>query len=302
MQGLSLSDSPVKKIMNDILEILKDSAIDTLKLIPFLFVTYLLMEYIEHKMSEKTQAAVSRAGKYGPLIGGLLGIVPQCGFSASAASLYSGRIISLGTLLAVFLSTSDEMLPILISKQAGAGRIAEILIIKAVCAVILGFAADIVMKMLRREKTEIDIHCICEDDNCHCEEDGILKSAVKHTLQITTFIFIVSLALDTVMAFLGEDRLSEVFVSAPVLGCAVSSLVGLIPNCAASVVITELYLSGIISAGAMIAGQLTGSGIGLLVLFRTNKHHRKENIGIAFLLYLTGVVIGSVIEFAGISI
>ena len=245
--------------MNDIIEILRDSVLDTLKLIPFLFATYLLMEYIEHKMSDKTQAAVSRAGKFGPLIGGLLGVVPQCGFSASAASLYSGRIISLGTLLAVFLSTSDEMLPIFISEKVSPGRIIEILIIKVITAVIFGAAADIVARMLHREKAGIDVHCICEDDNCHCEEDGILKSAVKHTLQITLFIFIVSLALDTVFRFLGEDRLSEVFVSVPVLGCVISSLVGLIPNCAASVVITELYLSGIISSGAMIAGLLAAA-------------------------------------------
>ncbi len=288
--------------MNDIIDILKDSVIDTLKLVPFLFVTYLLMEYLEHKMSEKTQAAVSKAGRYGPVIGGILGIIPQCGFSASAASLYSGRIISLGTLLAVFLSTSDEMLPIFISEKVGAAKIIEILLIKAVTAVIIGIAADIIVRMFRHEPTGIDIHCICEDDNCNCEEDGILKSAVKHTLQITLFIFIVSLALDTVMRFLGEDRLSEVFVSVPVLGCVISSLVGLIPNCAASVVITELYISGIISAGAMISGLLTGSGIGLLVLFRTNKHRKKENIKIAFILLITGTVIGSIMEFMGISV
>ncbi len=288
--------------MNDIIEILKDTVIDTLRLIPFLFATYFVMEYIEHKMSDKTEAAVRKAGKFGPLIGGLLGIVPQCGFSASAASLYSGGIISTGTLLAVFLSTSDEMLPIFISKQAGVWRIIEILLIKAVTAVIIGFAADIIIKMLRHGNSRIDIHCICEDDNCNCDEDGIFKSAVKHTLQITLFIFIVSLALDTVIRFLGEDRLSEVFVSVPVLGCIISSLVGLIPNCAASVVITELYLSGIISAGAMISGLLTGSGIGLLILFRTNRHNKAENFKITAILLLSGVAVGSMIEFMGISV
>ena len=288
--------------MADILDILKDSLIDTAKLIPFLFATYLLMEFIEHKTSEKSRAAIGRAGKFGPVIGGILGIVPQCGFSASAASLYSGRIITAGTLIAVFLSTSDEMLPIFISERAAPSAIIEILAIKAVVAVIIGIGIDIIIRMAHKGKKELDIHCLCEDEHCHCDEDGIFKSAVKHTLQITLFIFIATLLLDTAIHFLGEERLSKIFVDVPVAGCAVSALVGLIPNCAASVVITELYLSGIIRAGAMIAGLLTGSGIGILVLFRTNKHHIKENLPIMFTLWVSGVVIGSIIELIGISI
>lgn len=288
--------------MDGLIDILKDSVLDTAKLIPFLFATYLLMEFIEHKTSEKSRAAIGRAGKFGPVIGGVLGIVPQCGFSASAASLYSGRIITVGTLIAVFLSTSDEMLPICISERVAPSVIIEILAIKAVVAVIIGIGADIIIGMMHRDKRELDIHCLCEEEHCHCDEDGIFKSALKHTLQITLFIFIVTLLLDAAIHFLGEERLSKVFVDVPVIGCAVSALVGLIPNCAASVVITELYLSGIIKAGAMIAGLLTGSGIGILVLFRTNKHHIRENLAILFTLYVSGVVIGSIIELMGINI
>lgn len=287
--------------LTDILDILKDSLIDTAKLIPFLFATYLLMEFIEHKTSDKSKAAIGRAGKFGPVIGGILGIIPQCGFSASAASLYSGRIITAGTLIAVFLSTSDEMLPICISERVAPSIIIEILAIKAVVAIIIGIGIDIIIRMAHKDKQELDIHCLCEDEHCHCDEDGIFKSAIKHTLQITLFIFIATLLLGTAIHFLGEERLSKIFVDVPVAGCAISALVGLIPNCAASVVITELYLSGIIKAGAMIAGLLTGSGIGILVLFRTNKHHLKENLAIVFTLFISGVIIGSLIEFIGIN-
>ena len=259
------------------------------------------MEFIEHKTSEKSKTAIGKAGKFGPVIGGLLGIIPQCGFSASAASLYSGRIITAGTLIAVFLSTSDEMLPICISERVAPSVTIEILVIKAVTAIIIGIGIDVIIRMAHKDKP-LDIHCLCEDEHCHCDEDSIFKSAVKHTLQITLFIFIATLLLDTAIHFLGEERLSKIFVDVPVAGCAISALVGLIPNCAASVVITELYLSGIIKAGAMIAGLLTGSGIGILILFRTNKHHLRENLAIVFTLYVSGVVIGSLIELMGMNI
>ena len=288
--------------MTDIIEILKDSVTDTARLIPFLFATYLLMEFIEHKTSEKSKAAIGKAGRFGPVIGGLLGIMPQCGFSASAASLYAGRIISVGTVIAVFLSTSDEMLPILISEKVSPRVIIEILAIKAASGIIIGIAADIIHRIAKKGDCAPDIHCICEDEHCHCEDGGIIKPAVKHTLQITLFIFIATVILDTVIHFTGEEKLAGIFVNIPVVGCAVSALVGLIPNCAASVVITELYLSGIINTGAMISGLLTGCGIGLLVLFRTNKRNIRENIGITAILWISGVVIGSVIQLMGITV
>ena len=282
--------------------ILLDTLADTLKLIPFLFLTYLLMEFIEHRMGEKSEESIRKAGRFGPLIGGLLGLVPQCGFSASAASLYSGGLISAGTLLAVFLSTSDEMLPIFISKQIGLSAIIHVLLIKLVIAVIFGFAADIVIKIIRGGNSERQIKSICEEGNCNCEEHGIFRSALHHTLNIGAFILVITFILNTAVYFIGEDSLGRLFVDAPVAGCAVASLVGLIPNCAASVVITELYLNGIIGAGALISGLLTGCGIGLLVLFRTNKHSIKGNLAFLLALYAVGFVMGNIADLIGIII
>lgn len=280
-------------------EVLLDTLLDTLKLLPFLFLTYLLMEFIEHKTSDKTEETIRRAGKFGPVLGGILGIVPQCGFSASASSLYSGRIISLGTLVAIFLSTSDEMLPVCISEKVNWSVIAEILIIKMAVGIIVGLAVDLIIRISRKEEKPVEIHSICEHDHCHCE-DGIAKSALIHTAQIIAFIFVISLVLNTVIWFVGEDKIGKIFLNIPVLGCAASALVGLIPNCAASVVITELYLAGVISSGAMLSGLLTGCGIGLLVLFRTNKNV-KENLKITAIMYFSGVIIGSVAELIGLS-
>ncbi len=289
------------------LDVLIDTLLDFLKLIPFLFLTYLLMEFIEHKTSEKAEQSIQKAGWFGPLLGGVLGVVPQCGFSASAASLYSGRIISLGTLAAIFLSTSDEMLPVCMGhlsdmESAGltASVIAKILLTKAIAGIVLGTIIDLVMRALKKGKKNVEIHCLCEQDNCHCEQENIFKSALHHTVKIAVFILVITFALNTVIYFIGEDNLGKLFVDVPVLGCAVASLVGLIPNCAASVVITELFLQGIISTGAMLSGLLTGAGIGLLVLFRLNKN-KKENFGILFLVYFLGVAVGSCFELLGIS-
>lgn len=282
------------------LDTLIDTLLDTLKLIPFLFLTYLLMEFVEHKTSEKAGNIIRRAGKFGPLLGGIMGMVPQCGFSASAAGLYSGGLISLGTMVAIFLSTSDEMLPIFLSEQVEASLIGKVLLTKVIIAVIFGFAVDIALKLAKKSKKEIEIHSICEHDHCHCEEGGIFKSAVHHSLHIIIFIFLVSLVLNFVIYFIGEENIGKLFVDVPVLGCAISCLVGLIPNCAASVVITELYLEGIISSAALISGLLTGCGIGILVLFRTNKNV-KENIGITVLMYFLGLVAGIVAEISGIT-
>lgn len=280
------------------LDTLSDTVLDTLKLIPFLLLTYLFMEFIEHKTSEKAEETIKKAGKFGPVLGGILGIVPQCGFSASAASLYSGRLISLGSLVAIFLSTSDEMLPVFISNQVDPKVIGRILLVKALTAIVIGLVIDLIMSFLQKEKKEVEIHSICEHDHCHCE-NGIFKSALHHTVSITLFIFIISLAINIVIFFIGEDSIGKLFLDIPVLGCAVSALVGLIPNCAASVVITELYLSGVISSAAMISGLLTGCGIGILVLFRTNKNI-KENLGITLLMYLLGVAAGIIFELTNV--
>ena len=271
------------------LQVAKESLIDTVKLIPFLFLAYLAMEYLEHRTGEKARTLIRRAGRTGPVIGGLLGVVPQCGFSAAASNLYAGRVISLGTLMAVYLSTSDEMLPILISEQAPGELILAILLAKAVIGTAAGLIVDMAAKKERAEQRD-HIHDICEQEHCCCEK-GIVRSAAAHTVRITVFILLVTFALDLILYFAGENALADLVLNRPVLGPLLSGIVGLIPNCAGSVAITQLYLSGAMSLGAALAGLLTGSGVGLLVLFRVN-HNRRENLKILGLLYGIGVLAG----------
>lgn len=354
---------------------------DTLKLVPFLFVTYLAMEALEHYASSKSIAAVRRAGTAGPIIGALLGVVPQCGFSAAAATLYSARVITLGTLFAVFLSTSDEMLPIMIAAQAPVGFIAEVLAIKALCGLIAGFAIDVVLRLRHHAAEAMRIHDLCERDHCGCDDENdvpsalfdacqkheesaanriddwgaeysneeergaelacasderhecnhahgydrdhahgydrghdhsrdhvharsfgaIAKSSLVHTLQVTLFIFLVSLALEIVIDGVGEDALASFISANSNLSVVVSAIVGLIPNCAASIVLTELYLEGALSTGAMLAGLLVSAGVGLLVLFRANRPMR-ENFLIAAGLVACGVVFGFIVGVFGIAL
>ena len=272
---------------------------DSVKLLPFLFSTYLLMELLEHTTGGKVQNKIKNAGKVGPLWGGLLGIMPQCGFSAAAASLYAGRVITVGTLLAVFLSTSDEMLPIFISESVAPATIIKILGAKVCIAIISGFLAELVyVNVFKKKEKDMDIHVVCEEEHCSCE-DGVLKSALKHTLKIFVYILLITFILTLVIEMIGEDHLAVVFQNIPVVGEMIAALVGLIPNCASSVVITELYLSGIIGAGAMMSGLLVNAGVGLLVLFRLNRNW-KQNAGIMAALYGFGVVWGVIIELLGI--
>lgn len=284
------------------IEVIEDTLIDALKLVPFLFLTYLLMEYLEHKTGDKTKEVIKKSGKLGPLFGAILGIVPQCGFSAAAASLYSGRVITMGTLIAVFLSTSDEMLPILISEAAPISLIVQVLLIKLVIGAIAGFIIDAVRGLIikrkkvsnKEEEAEEAIGHMCEHDHCDCEH-GIIKSSIKHTLNILIFIIIITFILNTIVHFIGEENISNAIASVPFVGILVSALFGFIPNCAGSVIITELYLSNLISLGSMMAGLLVGSGIGILVLFKSNKH-MKQNLTIAGLLYLIGILSGLIID------
>jgi hypothetical protein len=277
------------------LEVLLETIVDSIKLLPFLFLAYLLIEFIENKAQEKTTKAIEKSGKYGPIIGALLGIIPQCGFSAAAANLYVGRVITLGTLISIFLSTSDEMLPVLISKAAPIGIIIEILLIKIFIGMVCGIVIDLLIKHKEADKKE-EIHKLCHDEHCHCEESGIFKSSIKHTLQIFVYIFIVSLILNYAIHYIGEERLASLILNIPILGTIISGLIGLIPNCASSVILTELYLENILSIGAMIAGLLVNSGIGVLVLFKVNKN-LKENITILGILYIIGIVSGILIDF-----
>lgn len=278
------------------LDVIADSFIDSIRILPFLFAAYLIMEYLEHKAGDRMQAAIRGAGKGGPIIGGILGIFPQCGFSAAASNLYAGRIITVGTLIAVFLSTSDEMLPIMISANAGAETIIKILAVKVVVAALAGFAIDCIF---RKREENIQVEHLCEQHQCHCE-NGIWKSALHHTVEIFLYILIISLVLNLLIAWIGEDVLSGVILNRPVVGAVIAGIVGLIPNCAASVIITQLYLSGVLNAGAMIAGLLSGTGVGLLVLLRVNDN-RRENLGLIGLLYVIGVLSGIVVEFLGIT-
>lgn len=277
-------------------EILMDTVIDTAKLIPFLFLTYLAMEYLENKAGEKTVGMLLGAGKKGPVIGGILGVVPQCGFSAAAANLYSGGVITVGTMIAVFLSTSDEMLPILISERAHMKTILGILGAKIVVGVIAGIVVDMVVRMLNGGSQKgLHIHEICERDNCHCEEGSILKSALIHSMQIVIFIFLFSFALNAVVEWIGMARIIRAVSAYPVLSIFIAGLIGLIPNCASSIAITTLYLEGVLSAGSMFTGLLACAGIGLLVLLKTNKGWKK-NLTIVGGLYGISVICGIIVE------
>lgn len=281
--------------------VLEHSVADTLYIIPFLFVTYLAMEWLEHKTGGRAQAAIQRAGAAGPVVGAVVGAVPQCGFSAAAATLWAGRVITLGTLFAVFLSTSDEMLPIFLAEQVPFDVILKIIGAKIVIGMVMGFIVDAALRIARRIDAPLHIHELCEHDHCHCHdgEGGILKSAVKHTLQVTVFIFVITIVLNAVLEVVGEDVLAEFLAANPALSVFGSALVGLVPNCAASVVIAQLYVEGVLGSGAMLAGLLVSAGVGLLVLVRTNRH-LKENIAIIVALYAMGVIWGLLANALGI--
>ena len=281
------------------LEIIEDTLIDSIKLIPFLFITYLIMEYIEHKTKDKTKEAIKKSGKFGPLIGGVLGIVPQCGFSVSATNLYAARVITLGTLIAVYLSTSDEMLPIFISEAVPITTILKILGIKLLIGVIAGFIIDFVIRLVNKGKQEKEkIIDLCEKEHCHCE-NGIVKSALKHTINIFIFILLFTFILNIIIYLIGEETIAGFLTNQPILGPVIAGIIGLIPNCASSVLLTQMYLENVISAATMISGLLVGAGVGLAVLFKTNKGI-KQNLKITALLYVIGVVSGILIELIGI--
>ncbi len=319
--------------MNEIMHIAEHvaehSVADTLYLIPFLWVTYLAMEWLEHKTGERTQNAIRHAGAAGPIVGAFLGVVPQCGFSAVAATLYAGRVITLGTLFAVFLSTSDEMLPIFLAEAVPGNTILSIMGAKVVIGMVMGFVVDAVLRLARRDKDRLRIHELCEQDQCGCNHDcrtceaaperayehhddvehthshghgwkGILLSAAKHTVQVTLFIFVITIVLNIVLETVGEEALARLLGDNPAFSVFATALVGLIPNCAASVVIAQLYVEGVLGAGAMLAGLLVSAGVGLLVLVRANRPWR-QNAAIIALLYVIGVFWGLVCNALGVA-
>ena len=271
-------------------EVLLHGLLDTLKIIPFLFLTYLLMEYIEHRSSERAEEFMRKAGAFGPAVGGALGALPQCGFSAAAANLFAGRIISIGTLIAVFLSTSDEMLPILLSGRVPLGTVGLVLLYKTCVAIVVGMAVDFAVRLAKKDPEKINIDVICDEDNCHCER-GICYSALHHTATISLFILITTVAINALIFFVGEDNLGSVLFNLPFVSHLIAAMVGLIPNCAVSVGLTTLCTKGIITAGTMMAGLFSGAGVGLLILMKINKR-LKENLIIVGIILASGVVFG----------
>ncbi len=278
-------------------EVLLDGLLDTLKIIPFLFLTYLLMEFIEHKASGSTLFVMKKAGTLGPAIGGIFGILPQCAFSAVAANLYTGRLISLGTLIAVFLSTSDEMLPMMISESISPRFIFPILGYKLFVAVIMGFIIDLLMRLMKRGREEPNIDEICENDNCHCER-GIIYSSIHHTLTISAFVLVTSLVINLLVFFIGTETLGEIMSAVPLLSHLVAAIIGLIPGCATSVALTSLGLHGIITVGTMLSGLFSSAGVGIIILTKLNGR-KKENLTIAVLLVIIGFVFGVIADLIG---
>lgn len=276
-----------------VVDIILDALLDTLKLLPFLYITYLIMEYVENKTSDKVKNKIQKAGKLGPLFGAIAGIVPQCGFSASSTNLYRARLISIGTLMAVYLSTSDEMIPIFISQSVSLNIILKILGIKLIIGIFFGFLIDFLYRKINKNNiNEESKDDLCEQESCNCHENGVLRSSLVHTINITIYIFIINLIINIFISLIGEETIEAFIEKNAILGPVVSSLIGLIPNCAASVIITNLYLSNVLNMASLIAGLLTGAGVGLIVLFRKNKNHLKENLIITLLLYLIGVISG----------
>lgn len=360
--------------MDLLIDILLDAGKDTLSLVPFLLVTYLALETLEHVAGDSVNGAIKRAGAAGPVVGSLLGMVPQCGFSAMAATLYAGRVVTLGTLVAVFLSTSDEMLPLLLAEQVPVQTMAMLLASKALIALVTGFIVDAAIRGLRRNARAhaairrtvlgtaanpahvncahddhtggdiIDevaeagvsadhIHELCERDHCGCDEDedehghdhshdhghadeherhhdhshsyegapivSIIRSAISHTVQVSVFIFLVTLILVAVLETFDESAIEQFLRGNETLAVLGSALVGLIPNCSASVVITQLYLEGALQLAPMLAGTLISAGVGYLVLFRTNRSAR-ENVVFLVMMYVIGAGWGLILSAVGL--
>lgn len=283
--------------MHGFIHILEHSFLDSIKLIPFLFLTYLLMEYLEHRSGDIAERVLKRSGQFGSLIGSSLGLLPQCGFSSAAAGLYSARVISLGTLIAVFLSTSDEMIPIFLSHHINITVLIKTLAVKFVIALLAGIIIDLIINTVYKKraiKRESKIEEFCEREDCHCHH-GIVKPALIHTLKIGAFIFVFTLVLNALIYAVGEENIKILILDKPFLANVLSALVGLVPNCASSVIISELYVDGILSAGTMLTGLLSNSGIALAVLFRTNRP-RKDNLLIVVLLFIISVISGLLID------
>lgn len=273
------------------LDCILDGLVDVIKILPYLFITFTILEIIEHRFDN--EKILSKNNKYGPIIGALLGSLPQCGFSAMASSLFSNKVITLGTLIAIFLSTSDEMLPIMLSEKVEVLLLLKLVGLKVLIGIVGGLIIDLIYKSKKNESNNIEN--LCNKDNCQCDKEGLLLSSLKHTLKIGIFIVIANILINLIIYYIGEDKLSNLLLHKNIFTYFIASLIGLIPNCASSVIITKLYLSNLISVGTLFSGLLTGSGIGILLLFKYNKN-MKENISILSIIYLIGVIIGILID------
>ncbi len=280
------------------LHILEHTLIDALKMLPFLLIAYLLMEYLEHKASEKMQH-ILQSGRLGPVAGAALGCVPQCGFSVMASNLYAGRLISVGTLLAVYIATSDEAIPLLLTHPNRWSSVLPLILIKLLIAIPIGLLADTAGRRLfprNREDGEENLQHLCA--HCGCEH-GIIKPALKHTVQTLCYIFLFTLLMNLAVEWIGEECLAAILMHHSLFQPVLAAVIGFIPNCASSVLLTELYLAGSISFGSAIAGLCTGAGVGLAVLFRMNRHW-KENMKIVAVLFAAGSIAGIFLQILGI--
>lgn len=273
------------------LDVLIDALLDTLKILPFLFGAYLLIEFLEHKASQKMKRKLMHLGPFGPIGGALLGVVPQCGFSVTAANFYSGKIITMGTMVAVFLSTSDEAIPILISHPESFQYLWKMIVIKVIVAIIAGIGVDLILRFVCRKNDDTPhFEEIC--DHCDCKHHSVLVSSIRHTIETILFIFAVNLVLGAAIYWVGEETIGAVLLHDTIFQPFLAALIGFIPNCASSVVLTELFTEGALSFGSTVAGLCAGAGIGLAVLFRTNKHHMRQNFLVLGILYGVSVAAG----------
>ena len=279
------------------IDIILETLIDSVKILPFLFLSYLIIEFIEHKSSQKLQKSLSASGKYSKVVGAALGIIPQCGFSAIAANLFSNRVITMGTLIAVFLATSDEAIPIMLTYPERSKDLIIILVIKFIIAILFGTIIDTIFKNKNKtndttKEMHEHIHDTCK--NCDCEH-GILKSSIYHTLNIFLFLIIISFVINIIIHYIGMDTFEKFILSGSIFQPFIASIIGLIPNCASSVLLTKLFIDGSISLGSIIAGLSTGAGVGSIILFKTNKNV-KENFKILGLVYIIGVFCGIIVD------
>lgn len=288
------------------LDVILDTLIDSIKLLPFLFLSYVIIELIEHSSSSKMKAILSKSGKLGPLAGSILGIIPQCGFSVTASNLYAGRIISLGTLISVYLATSDEAIPVMLSHPETIKTLIKVLILKFIIGFLVGTVIDFILrKKVKKddndmiESTSEHLHQICEHSHCHCESENVFKSIISHTFKVFLFVLIFAFTLNTIIHFIGNELLRHILMSGSVFQPFIVALIGLIPNCASSILITELFIDGSISFASLLTGLLSGAGIGIAVLFQVNKN-AKENIKILSLTYFISVAIGIIFEIINI--